>query len=144
MFDNGNVDWCMLGMAFLCRTGHFCVEPGFFVSNHAFLLSNQAFLCRTSVIIAEKCSLMWFSYDVKTFQCRTVVREMSRCTLPSSIELILCESFPRGWIAVDYVQEIGQNCRVNQSVVQSYGQGNATIYWLNFICLKSYCSLEGY
>ena len=46
MFDNGNVNWCMLGghfcvelgifvsnRAFLCRTMHFAVEPGFFVSN---------------------------------------------------------------------------------------------------------------
>ena len=51
MFDNGNINWCMLGRAFLCRTGgHFCVEPGIFVSSHAFC--NRAFLCRTSVIIS--------------------------------------------------------------------------------------------
>ena len=31
---------------FLCRTGHFCVEP-------CILLSNRAFLCRTSVIIND-------------------------------------------------------------------------------------------
>ena len=49
MFDNGNVKWCMLGRAFLCRTGifvsnraflcrtmHFAVEPGFFVSNECY------------------------------------------------------------------------------------------------------------
>ena len=51
MFDNGNVNWCMLGRAFLCRTGHFCVEPGIFVSNHAFCYRTGLFLCRTSVII---------------------------------------------------------------------------------------------
>ena len=51
MFDNGNVNWCMLGRAFLCRTGHFCVEPGFFVSNHAFLCRTGLFLCRTSVMM---------------------------------------------------------------------------------------------
>ena len=48
MFANGNGNWCMLGRAFLCRTGHFCrtmyfcVELGIFVSN-------RAFLCRPSV-----------------------------------------------------------------------------------------------
>ena len=48
VFDNGNVNWCMLGgggggggggvsnRAFLCRTMHFAVEPGFFVSNECF------------------------------------------------------------------------------------------------------------
>ena len=53
MFDNGNVNWCMLGRAFfvsnrafLCRTGLFCVEP-------CILLSNRAFLSRTSVIIVH-------------------------------------------------------------------------------------------
>ena len=51
MFDNGNVNWCMLGRAFLCRTGHFCVEPGIFVSNHAFCCWTGLFLCRTSVIM---------------------------------------------------------------------------------------------
>ena len=37
-----------------CWGGHFCVEPGIFVSNcvePCILLSNRAFLCRTSVII---------------------------------------------------------------------------------------------
>ena len=40
-----------------CWGGHFCVEPGIFVSNRLFcvepciLLSNRAFLCRTSVIM---------------------------------------------------------------------------------------------
>ena len=48
MFDNGNVNWCMLGRAFLCRTGHFCVEPGFFVSNHAFC-------CRTGLFVSNEC-----------------------------------------------------------------------------------------
>ena len=49
--DNGNVKGCMLGSAFLssraflCRTGHFCVES--WIS-----LSKWAFLCRTSVIIS--------------------------------------------------------------------------------------------
>ena len=49
MFDNGNVNWCMLG-------GHFCVEPGIFASNWAFLCRTRlfavipGFLCRTSVI----------------------------------------------------------------------------------------------
>ena len=47
MFDNGNVNWCMRGRAFLCRTGHFCVEPGFFVSNHAFC-------CRTGLLCVER------------------------------------------------------------------------------------------
>ena len=51
MFDNGNVHWCMLGRAFLCRTGYFCVEPGFFVSNHVFCCRTGLFLCRTSVIM---------------------------------------------------------------------------------------------
>ena len=46
MYDNGNVNWCMLGRAFLCRTGHFCVEPAIFVSK-------WAFLCRTNVIIDD-------------------------------------------------------------------------------------------
>ena len=32
MFDNSSVNWCMLGMAFLCRTGHFC----FYVSNECY------------------------------------------------------------------------------------------------------------
>ena len=41
MFDNGNVNWCILGRAFFCRTGHFSVKPGFFLSNHAFC-------CRTN------------------------------------------------------------------------------------------------
>ena len=36
MFDNGNVNWCMLGRAFLCRTVHFAVKPGFFVSNECY------------------------------------------------------------------------------------------------------------
>ena len=55
VFDNGNGNWCILGRAFLCRTGHFCVEPCIFVSIRAFLcrtmyfLSNMAFLCWTSV-----------------------------------------------------------------------------------------------
>ena len=51
MFDNGNVNWCILGRAFFCRTGHFSVEPGFFSVEPCILLSNRAFLCRTSVII---------------------------------------------------------------------------------------------
>ena len=53
MFDNGNVHWCMLGRAFLCRTGHFCVERGFFVSKHAFCCRTGLFLCRTSVIMYD-------------------------------------------------------------------------------------------
>ena len=43
MFDNGNVNWCMLGRAFFAskrafmyRTMHFAVEPGFFVSNECY------------------------------------------------------------------------------------------------------------
>ena len=38
----------MLGRAFLCRTGHFCVKPDFFVSNHAFC-------CRTGLFVSNKC-----------------------------------------------------------------------------------------
>ena len=53
MFDNGNVNWCMLGRAFLCRTGHFCVEPGFFVSNHPFCCQTGLFFSQTSVIIVH-------------------------------------------------------------------------------------------
>ena len=48
--DDGNVNWCMLGRAFLCvepgifvlnrallsRTMHFAVEPGSFVSNECY------------------------------------------------------------------------------------------------------------
>ena len=45
--DNGNVNWCMLGRALLCRTGHFCVQPGFFVSNHAFC-------CQTGLFCVER------------------------------------------------------------------------------------------
>ena len=37
MFDNSNVNWCMLGRAF-------CVEPGFFVSNLAFCCQTRLFL----------------------------------------------------------------------------------------------------
>ena len=48
MFDNGNGNWCMLGRAFVCRTGHFSVEPGFFVSNHAFC-------CRTGLFMSNEC-----------------------------------------------------------------------------------------
>ena len=40
MFDNGNRNWWLLGMAFLCRTMYFCVEPGIFVSNRLFV-SNE-------------------------------------------------------------------------------------------------------
>ena len=47
VFDNGNVNWCMLGRAFLCRTGHFCVQP-------CILLSNRAFLCQMSVIMLHE------------------------------------------------------------------------------------------
>ena len=36
MFGNGSVNWCMLGRAFLCRTMHFAIEPGFFVSNECY------------------------------------------------------------------------------------------------------------
>ena len=53
MFDNGNVNWCMLGRAFLCRTEHFCVEPGFFVSNHAFCCRTGLFCVEPMVIISN-------------------------------------------------------------------------------------------
>ena len=46
MFDNGNVNWCMFGRAFLCRTEHFCVNLSIFVSN-------RAFLCRTMHFAVE-------------------------------------------------------------------------------------------
>ena len=43
VFDNGNINWCMLGggifvsnRAFLCRTMHFAIEPGFFMSNECY------------------------------------------------------------------------------------------------------------
>ena len=38
----------MLGRAFLCRTGHYCVKPGIFVSNHAFC-------CRTGLFVSDEC-----------------------------------------------------------------------------------------
>ena len=47
----------MLGRAFLCRTRHFCVKPGFFCVEPCILLSNRAFLCRTSVIM--RISIYW-------------------------------------------------------------------------------------
>ena len=49
VFDNGNVNWCMLGRAFLCRTGHLCVKPGFlcqtmhFAVEPGFLVSNECY-----------------------------------------------------------------------------------------------------
>ena len=43
VFDNGNINWCKHGRAFLVRTGHFCVEQ-------CILLSNWVFWCQTSVI----------------------------------------------------------------------------------------------
>ena len=48
MLDNGNGKWCMLGMAFLRRTGHFCVKPWIFVPN-------RAFLCRTGFFVSNEC-----------------------------------------------------------------------------------------
>ena len=66
VFDNGNVNWCMLGRAFLCRTGHFCVEPGFFCVEPCILLSNRAFLCRTSVMNTQNKACYEFQFDVNT------------------------------------------------------------------------------
>ena len=45
MFDNGNVNWCMLGRAFFCRTGHFSVEPGFFLLNECYNQLYPIHLC---------------------------------------------------------------------------------------------------
>ena len=42
--QEGNINWCMLWRAFLCRNRIFCVKP-------CILLSKPGFLCRTSVII---------------------------------------------------------------------------------------------
>ena len=55
MFDNGNVNWCMLGRAFLCRTGHFCVEPGIFVSNRAFLCRTMHFAVEPGIFVSNEC-----------------------------------------------------------------------------------------
>ena len=44
VFDNGNVNWRMLGRAFLCRTGHFCVEA-FFLCRTMHFAFEPGFLC---------------------------------------------------------------------------------------------------
>ena len=61
MFDNGNVNWCMLGRASLCLAGHFCIEPGFFCVEPTILRSNRAFLC--GFFVSNEC------YNISWSQC---------------------------------------------------------------------------
>ena len=58
--DNDNGNWYMLGRAFLCRTGHVCVEPCIFVSNRAIFVSNRAFWSRTNVKILH---MMFYNFQ---------------------------------------------------------------------------------
>ena len=64
MFDNGNVNWCMLGRAFLRQTGHFLVEPGIFVSN-------DAFYCRTGFFVSNE------SYKDNQYPCNRLCIQSS-------------------------------------------------------------------
>ena len=52
MFNNGNGNWCIMGRAFFCRTGHLCVEPCIFVLN-------RLFLCRPGFFCVERVLWCW-------------------------------------------------------------------------------------
>ena len=66
LFDNGNCNWCKLGMAFFCGTGHFCVGRIF--------VSNLVFLCRTSLFVPNECyngRITYESYTPPNHHCST-------------------------------------------------------------------------
>ena len=83
MFDNGNVYWCMLRRAFLCRTGHFCVELGFLCMNFTvepgIFVSNECYICVINYLnliclqvgeqLSEVCwtchPVIWCQLDIK-------------------------------------------------------------------------------
>ena len=72
-----------------CWGGHFCIEPGIYVSNWAFcvepfiLLSNRAFLCRTSVINDDNSHLSIYAYlSIYSWPC-LVDLEYIKCWVKS-------------------------------------------------------------
>ena len=52
-----------------CWVGHFCVEPGIFVSNHAFCCGTECFLCQTRVIFVHKVHPQYCTQDL----CRVLL-----------------------------------------------------------------------
>ena len=96
IFGNGNVNWCRLVLAFLCRTRHFCVEPGI-------LLSSECYNCLSPrhprspsvshpVIARTNCDLRSI-WSMGTYVCEVWIKS-HHINSRKWIRAVICKSRP--------------------------------------------------